>query len=390
MADFRTAAQTLLAKVEVTPGTDVSPVVGTDAVKVISPTVSQNLAVLESAEVTRALDAAARITGGGPGAMSFGAYLKGQGAGGSAPDFGPLLQGCAMAETLLAADDTGTAQAGTSSTIQLAAAAVTTDDEFIGMVIETTGGTGSGQTRMITDSVASTDTLTIYPDWSVDPDATTTYAIKACALYVPASSTLKNLTLYRYLHKTTAGNHILSPILGAAGNASLDITINNLPRLDFNFTGKIATPTDVSDPGAATYDATTVVPFNAANWYLGGVAIKARSFSLDLGASVQVADDPADTYGVDVAGVTTRRLSGKINAYTELLATRDVLAAVIAGTTVKNWIQWGATDGSRISIYNPSLRYTGREDADVDGFAGEGIPFDAQGDGDDGVYICVF
>ena len=390
MSTFRTAAQTVLAKVETTAGTDAAPTVGANAVKVIAPQFSKNLAVLESAEVTRALDQAARITGGGPAAGSFGAYLKGSGTAGVAPDFGELLEGCAMAETLLAADDTGTAQAGTTTTIQLAAAAVTTDDEFIGMVIETTGGTGSGQTRVITDSVASTDTVTVYPDWATDPDATTTYAIRACALYVPASSSLQNLTLYRYLHKTTAGNHILSPIVGAAGSARLDITVNQLPRLDFNFTGKLVTPTDVSDPGAATYDATTGVPFNAANWFLGGVAIKARSFSLDLGANVQVADDPADTYGVDVAGVTTRRLSGRINAYQELLATRNVLAGVIAGTTVRNWVQWGATAGSRISIYNSAIRYTGDEEADLDGFAGQGIPFDAQGSGDDGVYICVF
>ncbi len=50
------------------------------------------------------------------------------------------------------------------------------DDYLIGMFIETTGGTGSGQLREITDWVQATNTVTVAA-WSVTPNNTTTYRI---------------------------------------------------------------------------------------------------------------------------------------------------------------------------------------------------------------------
>lgn len=71
----------------------------------------------------------------------------------------------------------GTAQSGGATTIQLASGDVTTDDEWNGYGINITGGTGSGQWRMISDSVASTDTVTVDTAWTTNPDATSTYAV---------------------------------------------------------------------------------------------------------------------------------------------------------------------------------------------------------------------
>jgi len=76
--------------------------------------------------------------------------------------------------------DTGTAQAGSSSTITLkAASSFTADDQPNGMFIEITAGTGAGQTRHIEDYVASTKVATVYPDWDTAPDATSSYSITA-------------------------------------------------------------------------------------------------------------------------------------------------------------------------------------------------------------------
>jgi hypothetical protein len=71
----------------------------------------------------------------------------------------------------------GTAQAGTANTLQLAAGAVTTDNQFVRAKVIITGGTGSEQEAIISDSTASTDTLTITPAWLVTPDATSTYEV---------------------------------------------------------------------------------------------------------------------------------------------------------------------------------------------------------------------
>lgn len=72
---------------------------------------------------------------------------------------------------------TGTAQAGTSTTITLASGATGLAGSYIGQVITTTGGTGSGQTKTIIGYVGSTKVATVDSAWSVTPNATTTYSI---------------------------------------------------------------------------------------------------------------------------------------------------------------------------------------------------------------------
>ena len=76
--------------------------------------------------------------------------------------------------------DTGTAQAGTTTTITLkAATSYTSDDQCNGLSIHLTSGTGSGQHRHITDYDATTKIATVYPAFDTAPDATTQYSVKA-------------------------------------------------------------------------------------------------------------------------------------------------------------------------------------------------------------------
>jgi len=79
--------------------------------------------------------------------------------------------------TSSAAHDSGTAQAGASTTITLKATASGTNDYYNGLYITITGGTGSGQIRIIEDYVGSTKVATVDRAWTVTPDATSTYSI---------------------------------------------------------------------------------------------------------------------------------------------------------------------------------------------------------------------
>ena len=76
--------------------------------------------------------------------------------------------------------DTGTAQAGTSTTLTLkSATSYTSDDECNGLSLHLTGGTGSGQHRHISDYNATTKVATVYPAFTTTPDNTTQYSVKA-------------------------------------------------------------------------------------------------------------------------------------------------------------------------------------------------------------------
>jgi hypothetical protein len=105
--------------------------------------------------------------------------------------------------------DQGTAQAATSTTLQLRAAASFADDQIIGAVIVITGGSaGVGQVRTITDYVGSTDTATV-DAWTTTPSGTITYKIFAAP---PADSTAGAIKAV-----TDRLNTTLEPAAGSPG-----------------------------------------------------------------------------------------------------------------------------------------------------------------------------
>jgi hypothetical protein len=89
------------------------------------------------------------------------------------PSFGNMIQ--------------GTASAGGGSTLTLFTTEANyslnhgwkdvRDDYYNAMEIVITGGTGSGQTRTISDYVGSTSVLTVDTAWTTTPDSTSTFAI---------------------------------------------------------------------------------------------------------------------------------------------------------------------------------------------------------------------
>lgn len=80
--------------------------------------------------------------------------------------------------------ESGTLQSATATTAVLRSATSFSDDNVIGMTISITGGTGTGQSRLITDWVSSTDTATV-ETWITTPDNTSLYEVYRTA---PGSS----------------------------------------------------------------------------------------------------------------------------------------------------------------------------------------------------------
>lgn len=72
--------------------------------------------------------------------------------------------------------ESGTLQSATATTAVLRSATAFADDLVIGMTLAITGGTGAGQSRLITDWVSSTDTATV-ETWTTTPDNTSTYEV---------------------------------------------------------------------------------------------------------------------------------------------------------------------------------------------------------------------
>lgn len=386
MSDFLTKNRLQLVKAEVTPGIDPVPAAAADAVMVEEPRGTPNLELEQTNEATGSLDSAQSIVGGGYAEHTGAFFAKGSGAAGTAPEYAPILQAGTLAMTTLAAASAGTAQAGATGTITLAAGGPSVD--LTGMVIETTDGTGAGQTRVITAYNTGTKVAAVYPDWDVTPDATTEYSVHAGNLFVPASTGLKTATSYLYKKNSGSGNAILEKLIGAAAALTFAIQTRGIGRFSYTLRGLLTAPADVANPTGAVFDATRPRPLRDADAYLGGHRICFRNLTLDLGAQLIQGDCPGAEFGYDPARVVSRRITGRINPQLVTLSDRNAFADLVSGATQKLWLNWGDALGNSFSMYMPGIAYTEKEDDDLDGISADGLPFDATGI-DSGVYIFV-
>lgn len=94
--------EVVLAEIESTYNTDPSPL-GTDAVAFADVNWSnEGLRMVERPVVQQGLDMRQRLHGGQLKTLEFTCELKGSGAAGTAPEYGPLLRACGLGETIVA------------------------------------------------------------------------------------------------------------------------------------------------------------------------------------------------------------------------------------------------------------------------------------------------
>lgn len=82
-------------------------------------------------------------------------------------------------------EDSGTATSGAASSLTDSGKSWTTN-AFAEMILELTGGTGSGQVKTITSNTATV--ITVVGNWVTNPDNTTTYTVKHRGIYNAAGA----------------------------------------------------------------------------------------------------------------------------------------------------------------------------------------------------------
>jgi hypothetical protein len=226
----------------------------------------------------------------------------------------------------------GTAQAGsTASTIKLASGESAVADYYNGTRILTTGGTGSGQSRMITDYDETTKIATISPNWKTTPDATTTYEIQAAEAdleTIGQNSIVGNvatLTLKQFDIQNSAGTAVIIKSTGSNGRG-LDIAGHG--------------------SGSALYleGGTTGVGFEIKG---GGTSGNAISVSATDGKGLDISSGGAND-GITVTG------SGAGSGLSVAAGTTGKGIAVAGGATSGDGIEVTTTSGKGIDIETTS------------------------------------
>jgi hypothetical protein len=154
----------------------------------------------------------------------------------------------------------GTAQAGAATTVTLAAGASATNDLYTGSLVVLTGGTGAGQTRVITAYVGATKVATV-ATWATNPDNTSTYevlpdyAISPIASLSTQAKADVNAEVVDVIRTDTVAELTAPP----AANAALSAKINWLFMKARNKSTQTATTLIVmADDGSTTVGTSTV------------------------------------------------------------------------------------------------------------------------------------
>ncbi len=323
--------------------------------------------------------------------LTFDVELAGSGTAGTAPPWGHLLKSCNFSETVTGSAVTGTAQAGATAAITLAAGESAVDDFYTGMTIDLTGGTGSGQKREIISYVGSTKVATVATDWTTTPDATSQYSIGENVMYLPNSDfgTATANTASSIYFNVDGVRHIL---LGARGTFSMDLSAKQIAKISFTFTGLLGTISDQSLPAADFSAFQTPVTVSTANTtdinLLGFNSAVLENLSFDIANNVIY----RQLIGTESVLITDRKPTGNVSLEATTVTAQDWWTIAKDATFGVFAVKHGQTAGNIIGVTAPNLQLVDPSYADSDGVAmmNFGMAFTPKGSaGNDEIRICV-
>ena len=378
----------LASKIETTYATDPVPTGAANAILVSDLELTpQDADFADRALIRPYLGRSEQLPAGIRSMVKAGVEFQGSGTAGTAPGWGPLLRACGFSEQILAAAVTGTATAGSATSITLAAGASAVDGFYVGMPIRITGGTGSGQSAFISAYVGSTKVATLSATLGTPLNATSVYSIDACVVYKPISTGFESIAHYFQL------DGVQHKLLGSRGSVSLSMKKKEIPKLNFEFTGLYSAVTD-----AALFTPTFTAfktPLPVTNINTGGLVIHgftgAVLSSLDLGVANTIVHRDL-VGGSQAVLITDREPSGSVMIESTLVAAKDWWTAAQSALLNTLSITHGTTAGSKVAINSFNTQITNPRYADEDGVSM--LQMDTQfipsSVGNDELYITVF
>ena len=344
--------KSILAKIESPYGQDASPTGAANAINARNVSFTPADLEYEERNVVRAyLGQQEQLVVTAKSRLAYECEIAGSGTAGVAPAWGPLVRACGFSETILAAAHSGTAQAGAASTITLAAGASASDDAYRGMRIKTTGGTGSGQARVISTYNGTTKVATVSEAWTTPPDVTTTYSIDAQVAYQRISSAFESVTEY---FNMDGKRHIL---LGSRGTMGLRLNARRVPFFAFDFLSLYAAPSDTALPTDVFTAWKKPLPVNNANssgFTLHSYAGKLYGLELDVGSGLVY----RNIVGTEDVQITDYGATGKVTIEDPTQAQKDYFAAVTGVTLGALNLLHGTTAGNQVHIHAPAAQLT--------------------------------
>lgn len=358
-----TRKRLILAKTEATYGTDSSPG-GADAILVRNLEITPMQSDVVGRDLVRPyLGASEQLLANTRVQCTFSVELAGSGTAGTAPRFDSVLKACGLASTVVTPAVTGTATAGSSNSITLAAGASSTNDFYKGQILRVTAGSGAGTVALITGYVGSTKVATVRPlSGPITYSNTSVYSIDAHVVYTPVSSAFSSATIYYNI------DGVLHKLTGCRGTFSLNPQVGQIPSIDFTMTGIYNAPTDTAAPAVTYADQATPQIFKAGNsgaFTLLGYSGCLQSVAMDLGVTTVYRELVNCTKQVLI---TDRAATGTVVIEAPTIADKDYFtAAQTDGTLGELSFIHGSTGGNIVSLQSSRLDIGDPSYSDQDG-----------------------
>lgn len=200
--------------------------------------------------------------------------------------------------------------------------------------------------------------------------------------YKPVSTGHESCTQYLYRD----GKRKI--VTGCRGNPKFNGETGMPGKISFEFIGHVADETDTAII-APSYDSTVPVPLLSAGFSFGGYAAVISKLSIDLGNKIATPPDMNAADGYAAVQITDRDVIGSFDPEDTLIATKNWLADLKAGTTrVLTTGVIGSVAGNRWQLSAPAAYLTDASDSERDGVDVYEVPIAfAESTGDDEISL---
>lgn len=388
--EIRTRNAAFLLKEETVEGADAAPTAA-DAILVEEVTSGVGTSFIESTEVTGSIDAGAPAVIGAPTSWSLRARLRGTvgapGAG-NLPKVDPLLQIMGFERVVQPAVAAAALQAGSATTATLDSSFSNVAEAYRGMPLIITTGVHAGRVALITGYTAGR-VATLSDTFDPPLSASFQASIPACVLYRPRSSGIPADTAYHYR------DGLLRKLFGSRATGSIQMDAGNIPSISATLTGNFGGESDAPIPAGANAAATLAAPLFVQGalpspaFTLDKKAVGIATFSIDVGAQLTSPADPNTVNGFGGGLLVSRDMRMNINPQTQLVATRDVIGQLQAGTNFTVAAKAGSVVGNRLGITGPSAQIIEAPDQDDGGIQRRQMQLKLNG-ADSGVFLVFY
>lgn len=265
--------------------------------------------------------------------------------------------------------DSGTLQAGSSLTVTLKATASATDDIYNGMYVNITGGTGSGQTRLIEDYNGTTKVATVEEAWTVTPDATSTYT----------TTTFSALSVNQYINVQPQGRaRIVRYVSATVVEVVTEYPFFNTTTID---AGRWELEHGYVDVWSSAKGWPRTVTFHEGRLYFGGS--KSRPSTI-WGSKIGLFFDFVPSESLDDDAVEATLDTNDLNVITDIISSRDFQVFTTGGEfyvpqqgtdpvtpltfTFKNVSRNGIKPGTRVQSVESGSIYIQRQGKSLNEF----------------------